>query len=274
MVTSRFRLDGGSMFGVVPRVLWEEKATPDGRNRIPLNVNSLVIESGERLILVEAGMGSKFSPGLRDIYDLGGGDALTALRRLGLSPGDIDTVVLTHLHLDHAGGATVSGDGGPAVPAFPGARYIIQEEEWSAAVDPHPLARGSYSPDDFMPLHRSGQLELVRGEKEVAPGVTVELTGGHTRGHQVVRLRSGGQEAIYPGDLIPTVAHLKVNWLMSWDLYPEDVWRQKECLLEEAARRRSLLLFTHDPVLAASRVEQVKPGVYSTDPRTALEAGA
>ncbi|MCG2795783.1 MAG: MBL fold metallo-hydrolase [Actinomycetia bacterium] len=149
-VTSRFRLDGGSMFGVVPRVLWEEKAPPDERNRISLYANSLVVESGGRVILVEAGMGRKYSDRLKDIYGLGDEEAVGALERLGFAPEDIDTVILTHLHLDHAGGSTVIDNEGRMVAAFPRARYIIGEEEWDVAVDPHPLARGSYSQPDFI----------------------------------------------------------------------------------------------------------------------------
>ncbi|MBU4173376.1 MAG: MBL fold metallo-hydrolase [Actinobacteria bacterium] len=270
-VTSRFRLDGGSMFGVVPRELWEKKTTPDKRNRIRLNTNSLVIETGGRIVLVETGMGRKYADRLRDIYCLGDEGAIGALEGLGFGPEDIDTVILTHLHLDHAGGST-ERDGERVVAAFPRARFIIQKEEWDSAVDPHPLARASYSRPDFMPLYESGQVELVTGEEEVAPGVWVEHTGGHTRGHQVVHLNSGGEEAVYPGDLVPTSAHLKVNWLMAWDMYPEVTCERKKRLLETAARRGTLVLFTHDPHLAAAGVVEERAGVFGVDKERSVNA--
>lgn len=256
-VTSRFSLDGGSMFGTVPRVLWEKKAPPDDRNRIALNINSLIVETEGSVVLVEAGMGSKFDERWQDLYALGDADLESGLERLGVAPGDIDSVVLTHLHLDHAGGATVAGDGGGPVPAFPRARFVVQEEEWRAAVDPHPLARPSYLPDDFVPLERGGQLERVAGEHEVAPGVWVEPAPGHTPGHQVVRIRSEGEEALYLGDLVPTTAYLRLNWLMSWDLEPCVVYEEKARLLKDAAVRGVLLFFSHDPAVACGRIERV-----------------
>lgn len=272
VVTSRFRLDGGSMFGIVPRVLWEKKAPADEMNRIVLNVNSLVVESAGLTILVEAGMGNKYDRRQKDIYALEECDTLTALSRAGYAPGDIDLVILTHLHLDHAGGCTVVDSTGGLAPAFPKARFVVQEDEWRSAVDPHPLARGSYIEDDFLPLSEKGLLELVRGGKEVAKGISVELTGGHTRGHQVVRFASGGSEAIYLGDIVPTVAHLPLNWLMSWDMEPELVWKEKARLLEEASRRGALVFWSHDPETAAGRVETALPSGYRLNEETLVRA--
>lgn len=256
LVTSRFKLDGGSMFGVIPRPLWEKKCPADDRNRIDLSVNTLLLETGEETVLVEPGMGSKYGSKLRDIYDLEPLECVDILRRLGCSPDGVDVVVPTHLHLDHAGASTVHDDSGRAVPAFPGARYVVQEEELRAATSPHPLERPSYVDEDFIPILASGQMETVRGTCEVAEGVFVEFSGGHTRGHQVVRLRCGGEEALYIGDLVPTTAHLKLNWLMAWDMYPQVVYAEKERLLREAAERQMLVFFPHDPEIAAGRIER------------------
>lgn len=265
LVTSRFSLDGGSMFGTVPRVLWERKAPPDDRNRIVLNINTLVVETEGRLVVIEAGMGSKFDERWQDLYALGDVDLEGGLESLGIAPGDVDTVVLTHLHLDHAGGATVLDEAGVVSPAFPRAAYVVQEEEWKAAVDPHPLARPSYLPDDFLPLERSGRLEVVAGEREVAPGVRVEPAPGHTAGHQVVRLRSQGEEALYLGDLVPTTAYLKLNWLMSWDLEPLVMYGEKARLLEDAARRGVLLFWSHDPEIACGRIARSGETEYTLE---------
>jgi glyoxylase-like metal-dependent hydrolase (beta-lactamase superfamily II) len=272
MVTSRFRLDGGSMFGVVPRVLWEKKAPPDERNRVTLNLNTLLIESGGELILVDPGMGSKFDERWVDIYALEEHEVRGELERLGIRPDDIDAVVLTHLHLDHAGGSTMLDDSGRPVPAFPNAKYYAQDEEWREARDPHPLERASYLPSDFLPLERDGILELLAGAGEIAPGVRVEPAAGHTSGHQIVRMLSDGEEAIYLGDLVPTTAHLKLNWLMGWDLRPELIYAEKGRVLAEAADRGTLLFFAHDPDVFAARVTADTSGDFQLVPETVIRA--
>ncbi len=272
IVTSRFRLDGGSMFGTIPKILWERKATADESNRILLNVNSLLVETGGQIVLVEAGMGSKFAGKQREIYALSERDAAAGLRETGVSAEDVDKVILTHLHFDHAGGSTSLNDSGDPVPSFPRARFIVQEEELRAARKPHPLAAGSYDPRDFEPLVEGGLVDAVDGRKEVAEGVFVERTGGHTRGHQVVWFESGGEEALYLGDLVPTTAHLRLNWLMSWDLEPEVVYEERARILADAERRKVTVFFSHDPEVAASRVEQRSPSSYGLVESTVLEA--
>jgi glyoxylase-like metal-dependent hydrolase (beta-lactamase superfamily II) len=272
IVTSRFRLDGGSMFGTVPRVLWERKAPPDESNRIRLNVNSLLVETGGEVVFVEAGMGLKFSSKLQEIYDLSERDAAEGLRGAGVSPEDVDMVILTHLHFDHAGGSTGLNDSGDPVVIFPRARFIVQEQELRVARKPHPLAAGSYDPRDFEPLVESGQIETVDGGKEVAHGVFVERTGGHTRGHQVVRFVSGDEEALYLGDLVPTTAHLRLNWLMSWDLAPEVVYEERSRILSDAERRQATVFFSHDPEVAGSRITKHSPSSYELVESTIIEA--
>ncbi len=273
-VSSRFRLDGGSMFGVVPRVLWEKKAPADPYNRILLHANSLLVEDGAMRVLVEPGMGTKYDPKQREIYDLDEGDAVSGLRVLGLEPEDIDIVVTTHLHIDHVGGCTALDDSGEAVPAFPNARVIIQRNEWEAARAPHALSVGSYNPADFMPLRECGLLDIVDGDREVTPGLRVEFTGGHTLGHQVLWIRSGDSEALFIGDIVPTTAHLKLNWLMAWDIEPCVVYEEKARLLADCARRGILLLTAHDPEILACRVLEVQPGSYAVDEESAVRATA
>ncbi len=271
VVTSRFRLDGGSMFGVVPRVLWEKKAPPDDRNRIALSVNTLLVRAADKLILIEPGMGSKYDRRQRDIYALEPVDADACLSRVGVAPGQIDIVIPTHLHLDHAGGSTALGAEGEALEYFPNAWFVVQEAEWEAAVDPGPLEKGSYNAADFLPLVGTGRLLLVEGTTEVAPGVRVELTGGHTRGHQVVRLRSEGEEAVYLGDIVPTTAHLKLNWLMAWDLVPQMVYAAKERLLQDAVERGVTCFFPHDPDIAGCRLARSGRGSFEVIEETIIK---
>ena len=272
IVTSRFRLDGGSMFGTIPKILWERKAPADESNRILLNVNSLLVETGGEIIFVEAGMGSKFDSRQREIYAVTDRDAAGGLREAGIPPEDVDIVILTHLHFDHAGGSTGLSDSGEPVPVFPRARFIIQEEELSAARKPHPLAAGSYDPRDFEPLLERGQVETVVGGKEVAKGVFVERTGGHTPGHQVVRFISGDGEALYLGDLVPTTAHLRLNWLMSWDLEPAVVYEERARILADAEKRQVTVYFCHDPGVAASRIRRDSPSSYGLVESTITKA--
>lgn len=272
VVSSRFRLDGGSMFGIVPKVLWERKAPADDRNRIELAVNSLVVRTGGHVALIELGMGSKYDEKQRLIYDLADAEAATAIRKAGLDPADVEVVIPTHLHLDHAGGSTVLGPSGDVLSAFPRARFVVQELECEAALNPLPVEKGSYASDDFKPLLDGGRLEVVSGSAEVLPGITVELTGGHTRGHQVVRLRGGGGEALYLGDIVPTCAHLKLNWLMAWDLDPAATYEQKERLLAEAASRGATCFFPHDPVIAGAVVEAIGDDAYGIVAGTEVRA--
>lgn len=259
VVTSRFKLDGGSMFGVIPRPLWGRKAPADELNRISLNSNSFIVRSEGVTVLLEAGMGSKYDERQARIYSLEPLDAAPCCARAGFDPAKVEVVVLTHLHLDHAGGCT-SHLGEAAVPAFGNATHFVQASELVHARSGHPLSSGSYASEDFEPLDSAGLLRAIEGEVEVARGVTVRPTGGHTPGHQVVKISSNREEAIYPGDLVPTTAHLKPNWLMAWDLYPVDVYERKIELLSQAAERGALLLFSHDPHVAAGMIKREGSG--------------
>jgi glyoxylase-like metal-dependent hydrolase (beta-lactamase superfamily II) len=252
-----FRLDGGSMFGVVPRVLWEGLKPPDERNRIHLGLNCLLAEGEGGRILVEAGLGGKLTPKQEDLYGLERTDhLLSALEGRGLKPEDIDMVILSHLHLDHCGWSTRADGGDRFIPTFPKARYLVQEKEWEAAVSPDIRSRASYDRRHFAALLDEGRLELVSGDAEVAPGVRVRLTGGHTPGHQVVVLESGEERCLFLGDLVPTFAHLRVTWHMGWDLFPLELMRVKEEVLKEAQERGDLLFFTHEDSTPFARLDE------------------
>jgi len=251
------------MFGVIPKTLWEKKTKPDEQNRITLAVNTLLVQTSGINVIVEPGMGLNYSEKQFNIYDLERFQLKDRLIEQGISPSEIDIVVFTHLHLDHAGGATeVSPDGG-VVPVFPNAVHVVQEFELQEAKRPHPIESASYRTSDFAALEACGLLRVVDGDEEVAPGVFVERTGGHTRGHQIVTIVSGGEKALYPGDITPTSAHLPLNWLMGWDLYPEEIYWKKELVLKKAAEEGILVFWTHDPNIAASKVSLENDSSFS-----------
>ncbi len=245
-----FRLDGGAMFGIVPRPLWEKIAPPDERNRIRLALTTLLIRTGRKNILVDSGIGTRRDARFADMYGIEHPPTVPeSLRRIGLGPEEIDLVVLSHLHFDHAGGAMTQREGRLA-PTYPKATHIIQEGMWEEALQPNPRTRGSYIQDDFVPLREAGLVKFVKGDEEIAPGVRVRLSGGHVRHHQVVEAESGGRKAIFWADLLPTSAHVKPAWVMGYDLYPAEVAAIKEKLVEQAAQERWLNVFEHDPKVA------------------------
>jgi glyoxylase-like metal-dependent hydrolase (beta-lactamase superfamily II) len=241
-----FRLDGGSMFGVIPKTLWEKKKPADERNRIRLGLNSLLAKSPRGLVLMEGGIGGKLNPKEEDIYGLERErDLLQALEEEGCRPEDVDFVVLSHLHLDHCGWATMEVDGA-LQPTFPRARYVVQSREWDAAVCPDPRSRASYDARNFAVLEQKGLLALVDGETELLPGLKVVHTGGHTPGHQITVISDGPSRCVFLGDLVPTKAHIKVHWHMGWDLFPLQLMEVKQSVLAEAQSRGDLLFFTHE----------------------------
>ena len=260
-----FGLDGGAMFGVVPRVLWQKRNPPDSNNRIRLALRPLLVLTGDERILIDTGVGDKYGPEFDGMFNVDHSDNLDAsLARLDLEPGDITTVVLTHLHFDHAGGATKLNDSGEPVPRFPNARYVVQEMEWHDATHPNRRTRGSYRNDDFLPLEAAGRLELVDGDTELVPGVKLLRTGGHTRGHQVVLIESDGRTAVYWADLVPTCSHVNVLYIMGYDLFPLDTMKQKEELIARAAAEEWLCVFEHDPDVAVGRIRESN-GRYLTE---------
>jgi glyoxylase-like metal-dependent hydrolase (beta-lactamase superfamily II) len=244
-----FYLDGGAMFGVVPKTLWEKKCPADARNRIRLALNSLLIKTPAALILVETGIGRKLDRKLHGIYCIEQDPGLLgSLARLGFAPEEIDFVINTHLHFDHCGGNTLRNEKGEVVPTFPRARYIIQKGEWEWAMNPHEREKGSYQAENFRPLADFGLLSLVDGDSTVTEGVEVMLAPGHTARHQCVKVKSGGQTLVYLGDLVPTSAHVALAYGMSYDLQPLENLESKRKLYEQAVVENWILAFVHDPV--------------------------
>ncbi|HJQ32627.1 MAG TPA: MBL fold metallo-hydrolase [Pyrinomonadaceae bacterium] len=251
-----FRLDGGAMFGVVPRALWQKVAPPDEENRVLLNANCLFVEGAGERVIVETGMGDKWTPRQREMYGVRAGQTLaeSLYERTGCRAEDVTVVVNTHLHFDHAGGNTTLDDEGRAVPTFPNARYLVSREEYEHAEAPHERDRASYLPENWRPLAESGQLELKDAVYEVLPGLTLETVAGHSRTMQCVRLESGGRTLYGFADLVPTRAHVPLAWVMGYDLYPVETLEAKRRLLPRAAREGWLCLFYHDPVRPLARV--------------------
>jgi glyoxylase-like metal-dependent hydrolase (beta-lactamase superfamily II) len=257
-----FALDGGAMFGVVPRPLWERVTPPDDRNRIAMTTRSLLIIGDNRRILVDTGNGAKFDKKLVDIYkmDVSPGTMDQALARFGLTPGDITDVILTHLHFDHAGGATIRTSEGIA-PAFARARYYVQKDQWRAANRPTDRDRASYYTDDFLPLEQHGVLELLDGEGELFPGVALRLFHGHTSALQCPVLTGEGKTLLFCADLIPLAPHLQLPWIMGYDLRPLVTLEEKRGVLEQAVEERWMLFLEHDPSVEVVTVRRGNKGV-------------
>jgi glyoxylase-like metal-dependent hydrolase (beta-lactamase superfamily II) len=243
-----FRLDGGAMFGIVPRVLWEKKNPPDEKNRILLSLTPLLIITGERKILVDTGVGNKGDKKFCSMYAVDRKPTLQeSLKKLNLSIDDIDTVVNTHLHWDHAGGNTEKASDGTVRPTFPRARYIVQKGEWEEATNLNERIRASYNEEDFLPLKETGQLELVVGNTEIEDGIELVKIPGHNRHFQTVIISSNGNKAVYLGDLIPTATHLSYPYIMGYDLFPLETLDAKKGIIKRAVEEEWLVIFEHDP---------------------------
>lgn len=251
-----FRLDGGAMFGVVPRPLWETVSPPDERNRIQLAMRPLLVEASWGRMIVDCGAGDKMSPKQVDIYALDRNRHLDhALDAVGLTSDAIDFALATHLHFDHFGGATTRA-GGSLRPRFAHARYLIRAAEWEDATHPHERNRASYLQDDFVPLAGAGVVDFYADDGPIKPGVRVFRTGGHTGQHQIVYVESGGRTAVFVADMIPTTAHVQDPWIMGYDLFPMDTLAFKKRFIRDAIEQEYLILFEHDPRVAAGYIRE------------------
>jgi methylmalonyl-CoA epimerase len=255
-----FYLDGGAMFGVVPKPLWETKAPPDERNRIRMAMRCLLVR-GARTMLIDAGSGDKMTEKQRDIYRLERTFNLSdSLAAAGSSSDAIDLVLATHLHFDHAGGFTERRADGTVHPRFTRAQYVVRRGEWDDATHPNERTRGSYFLENYEPLAAHGVLQLVDADATIMPGVRVRRTGGHTMHHQMVMIESAGKTAVFVADLLPTSAHLPEVWIMGYDLFPLDTLGFKRAFLREAVEREYLIIFEHDPDIAAGYIREGKDG--------------
>jgi len=253
-----FFLDGGAMFGVVPKTLWEKKFPADEKNRIKLALNSILIKTEKALILVETGIGGDLNPKFYEYYSVEKKPGLVlSLEKLGYQAEDIDFVINTHLHFDHCGGNTHKDEKGEDVPTFPRARYIIQKGEWDYALHPSERDKPSYLEQNFLPLEQHGLLQLVDGNKEISEGVEVVVVPGHTSRHQCVKVSSEGKVFFFLGDLVPTSAHVGLSYIMSYDLSPQETLESKKRYFEQAIEEDWILAFNHDPEHFFGKVKKV-----------------
>lgn len=251
-----FRLDGGSMFGIVPKPLWSKIDPADDRNRILIALNSLLIKTGKENILVDTGLGQNRDERFKDLYDLDCGLLVDSIESYGIGVNEINTVILTHLHFDHAGGATFESKDGTINTRFPNARHVIQKGEWEDAHNTNEITKGSYIEEHLDALEKNGQVELVEGDSEVSPGIRTVVTGGHTRCHQIVLIETGGQTCIYWGDLVPMALHVNMAYIMSYDLYPLETLEQKKQWISKSISGSWLNFFEHDPKVTFARLTQ------------------
>jgi glyoxylase-like metal-dependent hydrolase (beta-lactamase superfamily II) len=253
-----YLVDGGASFGVVPKVLWEKKVRADERNRLRFGLNSLLIRSGRHTVLVETGIGDKLAEKWRNIY---GNQAklLASLEGGGVSPEEIDVVINTHLHFDHCGWNTL-WQGDKLVPTFPKARYFVQGGEVEHGRLRLERDRVGYLPENYEPLLSSGHLQLLDGDQEIVPGVSVKVYPGHTRDLQAVLIRSGKQTACFVSDLVPTTWHLDLTWVMAYDLFPLETIESRKRFYEAALHEDWLVIFTHDPTTPFARLEKSEKG--------------
>jgi methylmalonyl-CoA epimerase len=249
-------VDGGAMFGSVPKPLWEQEAPPDARNRITVAMRPLVVR-GARTMIIDAGVGDKGDAAFDEAHGVDRATALDqSLADAGIAAEEIDIVLASHLHFDHAGGFTFLDAGGRVRPRFPRAQYIARRGEWDDASRPHARSRAVYRADNFVPLAEAGVLQLVDDDVSIMPGVRVRRTGGHTMHHQIVLIESGGKTAAFAADLVPTSAHVAESWIAGCDLYPMETLAAKTQFLEEAVARNILVFFEHDPVIAAGYIHE------------------
>jgi glyoxylase-like metal-dependent hydrolase (beta-lactamase superfamily II) len=252
-----YRLDGGAYFGVVPKMLWSKRLIPDENNMVPSALNSVLVRTGEKNILIETGIGNKLPEKMAQIYGQPA-KLIENLNAAGLSPEDIDIVINSHLHFDHCGWNTVRRNGIIA-PTFPKAKYYAQGGEWKHA---HENQRDgvSYFTDNYDPLVDRGKMQLLHGNQEIVPGISVEVFPGHTRDLQAILVQSGGKTACYISDLIPTSAHLDLNWVMGFDLYPVESIESRKRYYSRAIPERWVTMFTHDPEIPWAYLDKDERG--------------
>lgn len=265
--TGEFALDGGAMFGVVPKALWAKKIPVDDRNRIDMRLRCLLLKGDGKNILIDCGIGNKWDVRSADIYriDLTRYSLEKALKDHQLSANQITDVILTHLHFDHAGGSTIKEGENKYLPAFPSATYYVQKENLEWARHPKEKDKASYLPEDWEPLLKKSVLKIVSGEKEILPGIHVKLFYGHTEGIQLPLISDGKNKIFFCGDVIPTSLHLGIPWVMAYDNFPLKTIEEKKILLEQAAKENWILVFEHCPHVGAGRVTLTEKGYQITE---------
>ena len=273
IIDGMFHLDGGAMFGVVPRVLWEKCCPADDLNRIPLSVRCLLIRWKGKNILIDTGLGSKGDEKFNRMFAVERTTPLLqSMSQMGLGAQDIHYVINTHLHFDHAGGNTVRDEQGHIVSAFPKAKFFVQRGEFEDAVRANERTRASYRRENFNPIMHANQWEFLDGDTELLPGLSVVVTKGHTEHHQGVKVESEGKTAFFLGDLIPTVSHLPLPYIMGYDLYPLQTLETKRWVLEKADEEKWTMIFEHDPQIEMGHVKKDGEGKYFLEPVKAKDS--
>jgi glyoxylase-like metal-dependent hydrolase (beta-lactamase superfamily II) len=253
-----YHLDGGAFFGVVPKVMWERRVKADEKNLVPSGLNSVLVRTGDKTVLIETGIGNKLPARMVKIYGQPA-KLLDNLKAAGVSPEDVDIVVNTHLHFDHCGWNTVR-QGDKVAATFPNAQYYVQEGEWQHARRQHERDAVSYISENYDPLIANGQMHLLQGDQEIVPGISVQVFPGHTENMQAVTINSGGQTACYISDLIPTTAHIDLTWVMAFDLFPLQTIDSRKRYYAQAIPEKWLTIFTHDPNIPWAYVEKADMG--------------
>ncbi len=258
----RFMLDGGAMFGVVPKPLWNRTNPADEENRIQMTTRGMLIRMDQKNILVDTGIGHKMSEKLNQIYavDFSRYTLKDSLNQLGFEYSDITDVILTHLHFDHTGGSTIFDEKNNPAPTFPNATYWIQESQYQWALKPSDRDKASFMPENFVPLNDSGQLEKVNGDTEIYPGISLLKIDGHTFGQQMIKVQDGSDTILYCADLFPTSAHIPLPYIMSYDLQPLSTLEEKKKYLAQICDENWMLFFEHDPNTILANVEKTEKG--------------
>ncbi len=259
--TGRFKLDGGAMFGVIPKSLWKKSNPTDELNRINMTMRSVCLRRDDRIVLIDNGVGHKDSAKFQDIFaiDFEVHSLIDGLKRLGISPDAVTDVILTHLHFDHAGGS-VYGAGESLSLTFPNATHYVQREHWDWAMKPSDRDRASFLPENYMPIQDAGRLQLLHGAEDILEDLSLQVVNGHTFGQQLVRILGDGRSLLFAGDLIPMSSHVPGPWIMGYDLQPLLTLNEKNTLLSTAAAQKDILIFEHDPHIEAATVQHTDKG--------------